>query len=144
MHIKSAINVYPDQGCRSGSGRIWCFCMDPDPVFKFLWIRIRFHPENFQDRGVWIRIRFVLRGWIRIRIQPISDRIRNPGWHTSIIHGFSACSPFWSRLFIPFHCWPILDIGLDQVLLDYFQEMKLLRPPLVEAVNRRRSFQREI
>ena len=34
--------------------------------------------ENFQDRGVWIRIRiqFVLRGWIRIRT--ISDRIRNP------------------------------------------------------------------
>ena len=43
--------------------------------------------ENFQDRGVWIRIRslknawiririrFVLRGWIRI--QSISDRIRN-------------------------------------------------------------------
>ena len=58
--------------------------------------------ENFQDRGVWIRIRirirfvlrgwirirfvlrgwiriqFVLRGWIRIRIPSISDRIRNP------------------------------------------------------------------
>ena len=48
--------------------------------------------EN-QDRGVWIRIRFVLRGriririrfvlrgWIRIRIvriRSISDRIRNP------------------------------------------------------------------
>ena len=32
--------------------------------------------ENFQDRGVLIRIRFVLRGWIRIR--SISDRIRNP------------------------------------------------------------------
>ena len=32
--------------------------------------------ENFQDRGVWIRIRFVLRGWIRIL--SISDRIRNP------------------------------------------------------------------
>ena len=39
--------------------------------------------ENFQDRGVWIRtrIRFVLRGWIRIR--SISDRIRNPGWSIS-------------------------------------------------------------
>ena len=45
--------------------------------------------ENFQDRGVWIRIRirFVLRGWIRIRfvlrswirIRSISDRIRNLG-----------------------------------------------------------------
>ena len=55
--------------------------------------------ENFQDRGVWIRIRFVLkgwiriqfvlrgwirirfvlRGWIRIRIWSTSDRIRNPG-----------------------------------------------------------------
>ena len=44
--------------------------------------------ENFQDIGVWIRIRirFVLRGWIRIRfvlrgwirIRSISDRIRNP------------------------------------------------------------------
>ena len=21
-----------------------CFCLDPDPVFKFLWIRIRFQP----------------------------------------------------------------------------------------------------
>ena len=30
--------------------------------------------DNFQDRGVWIRI--VLRGWIRIRY--ITDRIRNP------------------------------------------------------------------
>ena len=40
--------------------------------------------KNFQERGVWIRIRFVLRGWIRIvlrgwiRIRSISDRIRNP------------------------------------------------------------------
>ena len=36
--------------------------------------------ETFQDRGVWIwiRIRFVLRGWIRIR--SISDRIRNPAY----------------------------------------------------------------
>ena len=48
--------------------RIRCFCMDP--IFKFLWIRIR-----FVLRG-WIRIRFVLRGWIQIR--SISDRIRNP------------------------------------------------------------------
>ena len=48
--------------------------------------------ENFQDRGVWIRIRirFVMRGWIRIRFvlrgwirillnRSISDRIRNSG-----------------------------------------------------------------
>ena len=34
--------------------------------------------EIFQDSGVWIRIRFVLRGWIRIRIRLISDRILNP------------------------------------------------------------------
>ena len=27
-----------DQGC--GSGRIRCFCLDPDPVFKFLWIAL--------------------------------------------------------------------------------------------------------
>ena len=50
--------------------------------------------ENFQDRSVWIRIRFVLRGWILIRIlfvprgwiriQSISDRIRNPD-HESIL-----------------------------------------------------------
>ena len=34
---------------RSGSGRIRCFCMDldPDPVFKFFWIRIWF--SNFLD-----------------------------------------------------------------------------------------------
>ena len=38
--------------------------------------------ENFQDRGVWIRIRFVQRGWIRIR--SISDRIRNPGGSVQI------------------------------------------------------------
>ena len=46
--------------------------------------------ENFQDRGVRIRIRFALRGWIRIRfvlrgwirIRSISDRIRNPGQQT--------------------------------------------------------------
>ena len=36
--------------------------------------------ENFQDRGVLIQIRFVLRGWIRIR--SISDRIRNPAHDT--------------------------------------------------------------
>ena len=35
------------QGCGSGSGRIRCFCMNPDPVFNFLWIRIRF--SNFLD-----------------------------------------------------------------------------------------------
>ena len=66
--------------------------------------------DNFQDRGVWIRIRirFVLRGWIRIirirfvligwiriirirfvlrdwiRIRSISDRIRNPGQHNTL------------------------------------------------------------
>ena len=33
------------QGCGSGSGRIRYFYMDPDPVFKFLWIRIRFQPR---------------------------------------------------------------------------------------------------
>ena len=50
--------------------------------------------ENFQDRGVWIRIRirFVLRGWIRnrfvlrgwIRIRSISDRIRNPTYTSNL------------------------------------------------------------
>ena len=45
--------------------------------------------ENFQDRGVWIRIRFVLRGWIR----SISDRIRNPA------HWSDCPGPFyWSKL----------------------------------------------
>ena len=50
--------------------------MDPDPVFKNSWIRIR-----FVLRG-WIRIwnLYVLRGWNRIR--SISDRIRNPCTHT--------------------------------------------------------------
>ena len=67
--------------------------------------------ENFQDRGVWIRIqiRFVLRGWIRIR--SISDRIRNPDqmhlifqcikmilqlkWslQLSLTHSFCVCDP---------------------------------------------------
>ena len=47
-------------------------CLDPDTVLKKSWIRIQ-----FVLRG-WIRIwiRFVLRVWIRIR--SISDRIRNP------------------------------------------------------------------
>ena len=40
MHIE-------DQGC--GSGRIRCFCMDPDQVFKFLWIRNRIRFSNFLD-----------------------------------------------------------------------------------------------
>ena len=44
----------------TGSG----FFLDPDPVEKKTWIRIR--------------IRFVTRGLIRIRIRSISDRIRNP------------------------------------------------------------------
>ena len=38
-------------------------------------IKNHYKIEIFQDSGVWIRIRFVLRGWIR----SISDRIRNPG-----------------------------------------------------------------
>ena len=47
--------------------RIRCFCMDPDPVFKFFWIQIR----------------FVLRGLIRIR--SISDWIHNPAFdHMSV------------------------------------------------------------
>ena len=47
--------------------------------------------ENFQDRGVWIRIRirFVLRGWIRIRIRSISDRIRNPDYYRVYLLLFS-------------------------------------------------------
>ena len=35
-----------------GSGRIRCFFLDPDPVFKFFWTRIRF------SIFFWIRIRF--------------------------------------------------------------------------------------
>ena len=79
--------------------------------------------ENFQDRGVWIRIRslknawirirFVLRGWIRIRfvlrgwirIRSISDRIRNPGsrnhvaaW-TGCVFEKSLVDAPWSKRF---------------------------------------------
>ena len=39
-----------DQGCGSGSGRIWCFSLDPDPVFNFLWIRIRFQPRFWNKK----------------------------------------------------------------------------------------------
>ena len=109
--------------------RIMFFCLDPDSDFKFLWIRIRFlnfsgfgssfqislDPDTDPVRG-WIRIRFVLRGWIRI--QSISDRIRNPGqeatttpwwWRLSIaksvflalkkskwMNGFSTCQRLWN------------------------------------------------
>ena len=53
--------------------------------------------ENFQDRGVWIRIRFVLIGWIRIvlrgwiRSRSISDRIRNPELKVTPLHGYPSC-----------------------------------------------------
>ena len=62
--------------------------------------------ENFQDRGVWIRIRIVLRGWIRIRlvlrgwiriwirIRSISDRIRNPA-QLYAKYGIGSC--LWTR-----------------------------------------------
>ena len=77
------------------------FFLDTDPVFKFLWIRIRFQylrilgtkvyrkkgnrliennkidwKSSWPGSGSEIRIRFDPRGWIRIR--PISDRIQNP------------------------------------------------------------------
>ena len=32
-------------------------------LFKFIIEKM----ENFPDRGVWIRVRFVMRGWFRIR-----------------------------------------------------------------------------
>ena len=50
MLTRDVDQVTGGQGCGSGfgsAGRIRCFCMDPDPVFKFLWIRIRF--SNFLD-----------------------------------------------------------------------------------------------
>ena len=39
------IYEYPAQGFGSGSSRIWCFCLDPNSVFKFLWIRMRLQPR---------------------------------------------------------------------------------------------------
>ena len=36
-------------------------------------------PDPIKKKEKWIRIQFVLKGWIRIRIRSISDRIRNPG-----------------------------------------------------------------
>ena len=87
--------------------------------------------ENFQDRGVWIRIRFVLRGWIRIRfvlrcwirirIRSISDRIRNPASEHLFLELVDFSSPyiysealkiqgllhwFWHKsLQLPFRCY---------------------------------------
>ena len=55
--------------------------------------------ENFQDRGVWIRIRirFVLRGWIRIR--SISDRIRNPDSKEMPLHNIlGSITSLWTLL----------------------------------------------
>ena len=62
------IYEYPAQGFGSGSSRIWCFCLDPNSVFKFLWIRIRSLKFMALDPDA--------RGWIRI--WSLSDRIRNP------------------------------------------------------------------
>ena len=55
--------------------------------------------ENFQDRGVWIRIRIrlVLRGWIRIR--SISDRICNPA-HRDMQN-------MWLGVLFIFLAWPV-------------------------------------
>ena len=42
---KYVANVYRQD---YGSSRIRCFCLDPDPVFKFIWSRIRIqfqHPD---------------------------------------------------------------------------------------------------
>ena len=52
--------------------------------------------ENIQDRGVWIR--FVLRGWIRIR--SISDRIRNPGYGARCTSIHSLSRSLWRELWI--------------------------------------------
>ena len=59
--------------------------------------------ENFQDRG--IRIRFVLRGWIRIR--SISDRIRHPG----------PCIPFRLQQLL---CAFVTSLSLFIFLSAYF------------------------
>ena len=50
--------------------------MDPDPD-TFCPRRLDRGSRMFALRG-WTRIRFVMRGWIWIRIRLISDRIRNP------------------------------------------------------------------
>ena len=54
--------------------------------------------ENFKDRSVWIRIWFVLRGWIRIR--SISDRIRNPGCRAKIFSIFIMKVNFQENQFV--------------------------------------------
>ena len=59
----------------SGSG---FFCLDSDLVYK----------------NLWIRIQFVLRGRIRIRL--ISDRIRNPDGGNAVL--FILCSIALSEL----------------------------------------------
>ena len=78
--------------------------------------------ENFQDRGVWIRIRFVLRGWIRIRvrIRSISDRIRNPAykaWSSSLSY---LSLPDRFRLFRWGNLPTILDIDPKYLYLHKY------------------------
>ena len=84
---------------------------DPDPVFSWIRIQIRFLkfsgsgsgsgfspriPEQKKEcrKGskryllgwIGIRIRFVLKGMIRFRIRSISDRIRNPATSTTVFY----------------------------------------------------------
>ena len=55
--------------------------LDPDPVEKNIGIRIRIW---LKKKEIQFRIWFVTRGWIRIQIRSISDRIRNPGLRTML------------------------------------------------------------
>ena len=77
------------------------FFLDPDPVEKKNWIRIRFVTRGW----IRIRIRFVTRGWIRIRIRSVSDRIRNPApnlsssSHTRSTRMLEYVYVFWSVAF---------------------------------------------
>ena len=68
--------------------------------------------ENFQDRGVWIRIRSLKNAWIqirfvlkgRIRILSISDRIRNPGHgfrKNQLINQVEVCRKYPKKLSFP-------------------------------------------
>ena len=91
--VQMRYHIYKPPLASRGSDSDLVFLPGSGSGFKFLWIQIRF--SNFSGSGFstrikkYIRIRYVQRGWIRI--QSVSDRIRNPACLTSHICPYLPC-----------------------------------------------------
>ena len=53
--------------------RIRCFCMDPDPVFKFLWIRIQIlEQKKIAERSLKVLYQFMTKDRQKMKKATIS------------------------------------------------------------------------